>query len=144
MDEAEYRTLLDAGRLAAGPPLGGAAAETERDVIVGSSNIAAGQEFTLATGGADYNDLIVNGTAIGLPHDRYLAIDNGGYVTVIHSSRVRDWQDAAEAPAPLIPEVSRTIEIPQVGIPFFFEKTYLEPGESPDVVLRYTYKGEPT
>ncbi len=144
LDEAEYRTLLDAGNRISAGQQDSVVDATDRDVIVGSWNTAAGQDFRLATGGETYNGLMVNGSTIDLPHDRYLAIDNGGVVTVIHGGQVRDWQDAAPAPTPLIPDVSQTFDIPHVGTPLYFEKTYLEAGESPDVVLRYTYKGEPT
>jgi hypothetical protein len=144
LDEAEYQTLLDAERRASGKQGDFAATATERDVIVGSANSTAGQAFTLATGGEHYNGLIVNGSTIDLPHNRYLAIDNGDFVTVLHSNRIRDWQDVAEAPTSLIPTASQTIEIPQIGKPLHFKKTYLEAGESPDVVLHYTYKGDTT
>jgi len=76
---------------------------------------------------------------VDLPHDRYLAIDNGDYVTVLKGTKVRNWIDTLQE-APERPDtVVEPFRVPMTGVPVRFEKTYLEAGESPGIVLAYTY-----
>ena len=142
LDEAQYRTLLQTGKRAgrSGTRLPDSTSDYDRrDVVVGTPNTTAGQEFTLLQGGADYNGIMVDGTRVDLPHHKYLAIDNGGYVTVLKGTEMRDWMEhVQDSPEPAA-AVVEPFRVPVVGLPVRFEKTYLEAGESPGIMLTYTY-----
>lgn len=139
LDEAQYRALSQHGRPADSKGRGTYQWEQDnRDVIVGTGNRSVGQEFTLARSGADFNGLMIDDTEIRLPHNKYLVVDNGDYVTVLKGGEVANWQDTDRDIADATPTVPYSMNVPNKGIPVRFEKTFLAAGESADMVLSYT------
>ena len=139
LDEAQYRALSQHGRPADAKGRGTYRWEQDnRDVIVGTGNRSAGQEFTLARSGADFNGLMIDDTEIRLPHNKYLVVDNGDYVTVLKGGEVANWQATDRDIADATPIVPYSMNVPNKGIPVRFEKTFLAAGESADMVLSYT------
>ena len=143
LDEAQYRTLLQTGERArqSGIRLPDNTSDYDRrDVVVGTPNTTAGEDFTLLQGGSTYNGITIDGTRVDLPHNKYLAIDNGSYVTVLRGTEMRNWQEQfQDVPEPAT-TVAQPLQVPAIGVPVLFEKTYLEAGESPGIVLTYRYK----
>ncbi|MCX7049276.1 MAG: hypothetical protein NTX50_27795 [Candidatus Sumerlaeota bacterium] len=146
LDEAQYQTLAQAAQQTdafdlpapEGVPIG---RQDKREVIVGTPNTVVGQQFRLGQSAAFSNGLIVDGTQIELPNNRYLAVDNGGYITILKAGAVREWQEKDAAPVTLVapePPLPEAI-FPAVGVAYRFEKTFLTAGESPDIILSYEY-----
>jgi len=58
----------------------------------------------------------------------------------LRGTEMRNWQEQfQDAPEPTV-TVAQPFQVPAIGVPVLFEKTYLEAGESPGIVLRYRYK----
>lgn len=142
LDEAQLQTLNQLGDVVEktsqlGETSHGIEQHGKRDVILGTSNVVAGQEFRLSGASVASNTLAVADAEIDLPHDRYLAFANDGYVTVLKAGQVRGWNEAPTEEISLIDEKPAPIEIPITGVATHFEKTYLPAGESPDLDITY-------
>lgn len=134
LDEAQFRTLNNLQTT-----WGAYNADTgQRVVVPNTPNRVAGQDFRLEKADASFNGISINGTIINLEHDRYLAIDNGGVITILKGSEQHNWQEKVDLLPELLPvDVSPEIIFPAVGNPYRFEKTLLAEGESMDLVIQY-------
>jgi len=135
VDEAQLRTLLELdaakkrGRVAANP--------NAQETIVGtdallSNDMRANVRFAGDTG----NTLDINGNPIQLPHQKYILINNGDYLTAVQANPMQHWTDPLN-PFPFA-VTAPEIEVPRVGQLAKFEKTLVEPGD--ELVLRASYR----
>lgn len=139
VDEAQYRTILHildstpegTALLPDAVPEAGTA-----ELVVGTEGTAANQRLRIAKSGTDYNGVSINGTQVHLPHNTYLLIDNGNYISVLKAGSARNWQTPGKPLLDLQPEQTFCIDFPNIGIPMFFEKTLLAAGESSDMIVR--------
>jgi len=142
VDEAQFRTLmeLDAANNASGSNPGAVDTnETRQDTIVGTDALLANAMTTNVTYSRDTgNTLDINDNPVSLSHDRYVLIDNGGYLTAVRAGEMRHWSEAAEQIE--FVKAPQTIEIPQVGEPVKLEKTLVKPGD--EMVVRFDYRWE--
>ena len=130
LDEAQYRTMvLSAGKMAPAVPV-----QENRQVVVGTDNEVGGQKFGLSGSDAGYNRIKVGGEEVVLPHDKYLAVENDERVSIIKAGDIHDCQEKRDISFDL--SVPYRIELPQAGVPYYFEKTLLGAGESADIELR--------
>ncbi len=132
LDEAQYRTLVQSADALRNNS--SASPSEQRQVIVGTTNSVATEDFQIARSDADYNDIQIDGTRISLPNDKYLAIDNGDSLSVLKAGEVRDWQDDATEVQLETPE-SCSVDLPETGIALRFEKMLLSAGESADIEM---------
>jgi hypothetical protein len=79
---------------------------------------------------------VIGGTRVDVPHDKYLAVDNGGSISVLKAGETRNWQEQALQPVTLAEPEHFEITMPEMGVSFLFEKVLLGAGESPDITLR--------
>lgn len=126
VDEAQFRTLmqLDADNSADGRI---AVPNTRRqDTIVGTDALLANGWVANASFAQDRRNTIdINGNAIVLPHEKYILVDNGGYLTAVRAGEMQHWTQ--EAPPIQFAEVPQDIEVPRVGRLVKFEKTLVKP-----------------
>ncbi|HUT59487.1 MAG TPA: secretin N-terminal domain-containing protein [Phycisphaerae bacterium] len=140
IDEGQFRALAELD--AAARQKGYAVARNDRfqETIIGTDALLANAwTANLTFAGEKGNRLDVNDNAIALPHERYVLIDNGDYLTVVKAGEMQHWRE--QAPPVLLAEVPQTIEVPRVGQPVKFEKTLLEPSDEMILHLQYSLEG---
>ena len=136
VDEAQFRTLmeLDASRRAGGRAV--AANPRGQETIVGTDALIANGMIVNPTFAGDRgNTLDINDNGIVLPHEQYVLIDNGAFVTVVRAGEMAHWTQRDEGVQ--FAEVPQDIEVPRVGALARFEKKLVKPGD--DLVIRVTY-----
>jgi len=135
VDEAQLRTLLELDaakkreRVAANP--------NAQETIVGTdawlpNDMRANVRFAGELG----NKLDINGNPIDLPHQKYVLINNGAYLTAVQANPMQHWTEAMN-PFPFA-VTAPEIEVPRVGRLVKFEKTLVEPGD--ELVLKASYR----
>jgi len=138
LDEAQYQTILQLLNTTPGAPalLPDAVPEAgTTELVVGTEGTAAHQQLKIAKSGTDYNGIAINGTPVHLPHNTYLLLDNGTYISVLKAGSARNWQTPGKPLFDLQPEHPFCIDFPNIGIPVLFEKTLLAAGESPAIIV---------
>ena len=145
LDDAQLKTLYDLNRGFGDKELQSqldndkVKGQQNIDFIVGTRNKIAGLGLTNSYTNIETNGFVFQDTEIKVPHDHYLAIDNGDYLTIIKAGQSRNWLERGEIP--LLPQDEHlAINLPIIGQAVHFEKTILDAGESPDVVIDYKYK----
>ncbi|MBE3070257.1 MAG: hypothetical protein IMZ66_08475, partial [Planctomycetes bacterium] len=112
-----------------------------QDAIVGTdARLANSAVVTVARAGDAENTLTYYGNAVEVPHDDYVVIDNGTYVTAVRSGRMQHW--AAVAAPVRFPGVPAAVVVPTVGHTVKFEKTLLDASDTLELVADYTWEGE--
>ncbi len=135
VDEAQLRTLLELDaakkreRVAANP--------NAQETIVGTdawlpNEMRANVRFAGETG----NKLDIAGNPIELPHQKYILINNGSFLTAVQANPMQHWTEAMN-PLPFA-VTAPEIEVPHVGRLVKFEKTLVEPGD--ELVLKASYR----
>ncbi|MFW6159424.1 MAG: hypothetical protein ACOC8E_08715, partial [Planctomycetota bacterium] len=104
--------------------------------VGGGTAIANNDLINVLAAGDDANTVDYNDNRITLPHDKYLLISNGDYITAVRATETRHWTERAEAER-IVPEVTPKIDLPLVGQVVKFEKTLLQPED--DTTLRAAY-----
>ncbi|MFO7900607.1 MAG: hypothetical protein R6V58_16295 [Planctomycetota bacterium] len=104
--------------------------------VGGGTAIANNDLINVLAAGDDRNTVDYNDNRIALPHDKYLLISNGDYITAVRATETRHWTEQAEA-ARIVPEVTPRIDLPLVGRVVKFEKTLLQPED--DTTVRAAY-----
>jgi len=141
VDEAQFRTLMeiDARNRRQGASV--EANEFTQDTIIGTDALLAnGWIGNARFAGDDRNTLDVNGNPIILTHEKYILIDNGGYLTAVRAGEMRHWQQKIE---PIrFAQVPQTIDVPHVGREFKLEKTLIKPTDELVIRITYLWKGE--
>jgi hypothetical protein len=141
VDEAQFRTLMemDAAKRAAGDQVG--ANETRQDTIVGTDALLANSMTTNVTRSRDRgNTLDIADNPISLSHEKYVLIDNNGYLTAVRAGEMQHWQEASK-PIEFV-QAPQTIEIPRVGELVKLEKTLVKPSDEMVVRFDYQWKGK--
>ena len=140
VDEAQLRTLRDVearrGTAAAGVQTGPRFQET----IVGTDALLAGGQVANVAFAADTgNTLAISGNTIALPHEKYVLLDNNGYLTAVRAGEMQHWTEPVK---PLeFAEVPQEIDVPRVGRLEKFEKTLIKPTDELTIRATYTWKG---
>jgi len=128
IDEAQFRTLtqLDASNARALGENTIAANERRQDTIVGTDALLANDWVANAfRAGERTNVLDINGNPVELPHDRYILIDNGRFLTAVRAGQMRHWTEASEVVT--FATVPEEVEVPAVGHMLRLEKTLVNP-----------------
>jgi len=115
--------------------------EARQEAIVGTGALLAnGGTLTISGAADEANTLSYNGNDLAVPHDDYVVLDNGSYLTAVKSGRMQHW--AAEVEPVRFPGVPAAVVVPVVGHTLKFEKTLLHPKDSLELVTEYTWQGE--
>ena len=141
VDEAQFRTLMELDERRSGSGRVVAANPNWQDTIVGTDALLANGWTANVRFGADVGNTIdINANPINLEHDKYILIDNGGYLTAVRAGEMQHW--SVRAPRQEFAAVPQDIDVPRVGQMVKFEKTLVEPDD--ELVLRasYSWKGE--
>ncbi len=139
IDAAQYRALKELeARQAREAPY--EMDQHNQEAIVGTDALLANNwraNLSYAAEGA--NTLVINGNAVALPHENYVLIDNGRYLTAVRAGQMQHWtQRAADEP---VIEVPTEIRLPAVGRVFRFEKTLIQPDDDLAIEAEYQWKG---
>ncbi len=143
VSEGQLRGLLDLEqRSPASGAAGVATGEFRQEAVVGTSAaLANGATVAIARAADDSNRFAYNGNELDVPHDDYLLVDNGRYLTAVKSGRMQHW--AVDVEPVRFPGVPAAVVVPEVGRTVKFEKTLLDPKDSLELVTDYTWEGEP-
>jgi len=143
VSEGQLRGLLDLEqRSPASGAAGVATGEFRQEAVVGTSAaLANGATVAIARAADDSNRFAYNGNELDVPHDDYLLVDNGRYLTAVKSGRMQHW--AVDVEPVRFPGVPAAVVVPEVGRTVKFEKTLLDPKDSLELVADYTWEGEP-
>lgn len=140
VDEGQLRTLLQAGAARGKRGTQVASNASLQEAIVGTNALLAnGMIANPRFAGDVANTLEVNGNLIDLTHEKYIVIDNGGFLTAVQANPMQHWTEARN-PFPFV-AAAPDIQVPRVGRLVKFEKALVEPTD--DLTLRgaYTWKG---
>jgi len=142
VDEAQFRTLMemDAAKKATAHGDQVDPNEIRQDTIVGTDALLANSMTTNVTASRDKgNTLDIADNPVYVAHEKYVLIDNNGYLTAIRAGEMQNWQEASKhvefVAAP------QEIEIPHVGELVKLEKTLVKPGDEMVVHFDYQWKG---
>ena len=141
IDDAQFRTImeLEARR-------GGAAGHVPsnqriQETIVGTDVLLANGMIANDSFAGDLgNTMDINGNAIDLPHEKYILISNGSYLTVMRAGQMQHWTEPIADVR--FAEVPQTIDVPQVGRLVKFEKKLIQPADKLFIRASYVWKGE--
>ena len=140
VDEGQLRTLLEMHAAQARRPMPTSVADRFQETIVGTDAwLANGMAAHVAFARDRTNRLTIQDNEIELAHEKYVLIDNGGYLTAVRAGAMQHWTQRAE---PLVfAEVVERITVPRVGRLVKFEKRLVEPGDHLVIRAAYTWKG---
>jgi len=135
IDEAQFRTLMELDRRRRRGRV--AANERSQETIVGTDALLANAAVSNVRYAADRGNILdINDNPIRLSHEKYILIDNDGYLTAVRAEQMQHWR---EAPAPVrFVQAPQTIEIPHVGQLVKLEKTLVKPDD--ELAVRFTYR----
>jgi len=139
IDEAQFLTLREID--ARNGLLAGVPGERGQETIVGSDALLANSmtaNLTYAAG--DSNTFDVGGNAIALPHEQYVLIDNGRYLTAVRAGEMRHWTEKPELVR--FADVPQNIDPPRAGRLVKFEKTLVKPTDPMGITVEYEWKGD--
>jgi autotransporter-associated beta strand protein len=142
VDEAQLRTLrqLEARQAAAGK-----AAPTNprlQNTIVGTEALlSGGQRAYVARALSGSNTFDVAGNPIALPHEKYILLDAGGYITAAKASQMQHWTQPVAKEDVGFADVPQELDVPRVGNLVRFEKTLIRPADRLTIRAEYTWKG---
>ncbi|MBN2583705.1 MAG: hypothetical protein JXL80_11620 [Planctomycetes bacterium] len=142
IDEAQMRTLLelDAKQDIERRVIGNN--ESFQEALVGTdAQFANGWTGNIQFGGEDYNTVNVIGNPINLPHEKYILVDNGRYLTAIRAGEMQHWTEKIDAAGIRFAEVPQTIDVPHVGQFIKFEKRLVKPTDRLAIHCDYVWKG---
>jgi hypothetical protein len=142
VDEAQLRTLreLEAAQPAVpgGPAMAGGQTRLQETIVGTDALLAGGQLANVAFAGERGNTLDVADNPIALPHDKYLLLASGGYLTAVKAGAMQHWTETAVRPE--FAEVPQDIAVPLVGRLVKFEKTLIKPTDNLTIRATYTWK----
>ncbi|MDP6637472.1 MAG: hypothetical protein QGG42_21445 [Phycisphaerae bacterium] len=139
VDEAQFRTLMEVDASRRGAVNGDQVDpnETRQETIVGTDALLANSMTTNVTYSRDRgNTLDIADNPISLSHEKYVLIDNGGYLTAVRAGEMQHWREASKHVE--FVKAPQTIEIPRVGELVKLEKTLVKPGD--EMVIRFDYQ----
>jgi len=142
VDEAQFRTLMemDAAKRAAVNGRQVEPNEIRQDTIVGTDALLANSMTTNVTRSRDKgNTLDIADNPVYVAHEKYVLIDNNGYLTAVRAGEMQNWQEASK-PIEFV-QAPQTIEIPRVGELVKLEKTLVKPSDEMVVRFDYQWKG---
>ncbi|RPI62690.1 MAG: hypothetical protein EHM48_03685 [Planctomycetaceae bacterium] len=140
IDEAQFRTLMELDAQSAGKADVVPANARLQETIVGTDALFAnGMTGNVAFAGDRGNSLTVNGSSVALPHESYLLINNGRYLTAVRAGAMQHW--TTPVTSAMFAPVPQTIEVPRVGQLVNLEKTLLESNDRLVISAEYTWKG---
>ena len=143
IDEAQFRTLMEIDSANNARPAGGEQVdpnETRQDTIIGTDALLANGMTTNVIFGRDKgNTLDIGDNQINLSHEKYVLVDNGGYLTAVRTGEMQNWRAAAKHIE--FVKTPQEIEIPNVGELVKLEKTLVKPGDEMIVRFDYQWKG---
>ncbi|HAU39018.1 MAG TPA: hypothetical protein DCX07_15060 [Phycisphaerales bacterium] len=139
IDEAQFLTLREID--ARNGLLAGVPGERRQDTIVGSDALLANRmTANLSYAAGDSNTFDVGGNAIALPHEQYVLIDNGDYLTAVRAGEMRHWTEKPELVR--FADVPQNIDPPRTGRLVKFEKTLVKPTDPMGITVEYEWKGD--
>ena len=138
IDEAQFRTLMDLDATKVRNRYDNNS--SNQDTIIGTdAQLANGWFSNVTFAGDKRNTLDINDNPIALKHDRYILIDNGGYLTAVRSGAMQHW--TTESKAIEFQASPQNIEIPQTGQLIKLEKKLIKPTDRLIVRFSYNTKG---
>jgi len=140
IDEAQLRTLVELDTRLKGKSRLVPANQRFQESIVGTDALLAnGMVANVGFAGDRANTLDIADNLIKLPHENYILIDNGSYLTAVRAGAMRHW---TERPAPVqFALVPYEVDVPRVGQLVKFEKTLVEPTDELVIRATYSWKG---
>ena len=146
VDEAQLRTLrqLAARQAEPGQAVKAVAANPRlQNTIVGTEALlAGGQRAYVARALEGGNTFELAGNPIDLPHEKYVLLDAGGYITAAKASQMRHWTQPVSQEDVGFADVPQELDVPRVGNLVRFEKTLIRPADRLTIRAEYTWKGD--
>ncbi|MGB2822386.1 MAG: hypothetical protein WBF17_15480, partial [Phycisphaerae bacterium] len=141
VDEAQLRTLREVEARRSGEGKSVAANPRFQETIVGTDALlASGQIANVTFAGDRGNTLDVYNNPIALSHEKYILIDNDGYLTAVQTGQMQHWTEQAK---PIeFAEVPQEIPVPRVGRLVKLEKTLIKPTDALTIRAKYTWTGK--
>ena len=138
IDEAQFRTLAELS--ARRPSVAAGDQSRSQFTIVGTDALMTnGMLANVTFAGDERNTLDINGNGIALPHERYIVVDNGRYLTAVRADPMQHWTEKPSSlPFAVVPQ---TVDVPRVGRRLKLEKTLVEPTDELVLRVEYTWKG---
>jgi hypothetical protein len=139
VDEAQYRTLMQMGAARAKGTAPFDVASHKQDAIVGTDALLANHwRANVRFGGDAGNTLDINDNPIDLPHEKYILIDNDGYLTAVRAGAMQHWTESPREER--LVEVPEEIDVPRVGQRIKLEKTLVKPTDPLVLRVEYTWR----
>ena len=138
VDEAQVRTLR---QLANERPAGGTNENPRnQETIVGTDALLSNaMELNVAYARDRGNRLDILDNPVELSQEKYILIDNNGYLTAVKAGAMQHWTDVTVF-EPLA-EIPQTIDVPRAGQLVKLEKTHVDPADR--LEIRATYRFTP-
>jgi hypothetical protein len=142
LDEGQLLSLMDIEQRASNAAKADAPqGDVRQEAVVGTPAILAnGGIVSIDRAADDNNTLSYNGNNVQVAHEEYLLVSNGGYLTVVKSTRMQHW--TAEAEPVRFPGVPAVVTVPAVGRTVKFEKTLLDASDSLELATDYSWQGD--
>jgi hypothetical protein len=110
-----------------------------QETIVGTdARLANGDSANVAFARESGNTLEILGNSIDLPHQNYIALDNGTSVTLLKAGPMQHWTEAPQEVQ--FVQVPQSIPVPHVGQLIRLEKSLLEPTDQMVVKVQFFRK----
>jgi len=141
VDEAQLRAVRELAARQGAAAAAVAPNDRWQETIVGTDALLAnGGVANLAFAADTRNTLDLNGNTVVLPHEKYVLIDNGGYLTAVKAGEMQFWRQRPKVEAVQFADVPQEIEVPAVGHLVKFEKTLIEPADELVIGAEYEFR----
>ena len=139
VDEAQLRTLRDMEARRSGRGRRVEANPRFQETIVSTDALlASGQTANVAFAGDRGNTIDIAGNPVRLAHEKYVLIDNDGYLTAVQAGEMQHWTQQAKPVE--FAEVPQELDVPRVGRLVKLEKTLIKPTDELTIHATYTWK----
>ena len=136
VDDAQLRTLLE---MSAKNPMRVTGRNTQETIVGTDARLSNAMNANIRFAGDFRNGLDVDANPINLPHEQYVLINNGRYLTAVKAGPMQHWTEKV-TPVSFF-EVPQGIDVPRVGRLVKLEKTLLNPEDELVISVGYKQKG---
>ena len=136
VDDAQLRTLLE---MSAKNPMRVTGMNTQETIVGTDARFSNAMKGNVRFAGDFGNTLDVNANGISLPHEQYVLINNGRYLTAVKAGPMQHWTEKVTTVSFF--EVPQSIDVPRVGRLVKLEKTLLNPEDELVIFVGYKQEG---
>ncbi|HUU21114.1 MAG TPA: hypothetical protein VM389_01135, partial [Phycisphaerae bacterium] len=139
IDEARFRALRDLERRRRTAEAVPANPRFQETIVGTDALLANGMIANNPYAAERYNEFDINDNSIILPHDQYILISNGGFLTAMRAGAMQNWREQPEDVR--FAEVPADFDVPAVGREARFERKLLQPTDPLFIKAEYAWKG---